>query len=196
MAAEIQFDHVTAKTCYVQVRNTVGQIWNTVGAAFEAYLTANIGDYDIAATEQGTASGSYVANMPAVVAGVYNIIAKERAGGAPAESDLTVSVGDVEWTGTIIGARSNVKKNQALAKFQFLMTDSTTHAPATGKTVTCTRSIDGAAFAAGTLANVAEVSDGDYTVDFGAGDLNGNVIVLKATAAGCDVTLERVITQP
>jgi hypothetical protein len=95
-----------------------------------------------------------------------------------------------------IKVASNVKKNQALLKFQFGMTDSTNHAPATLKTVTCTRSIDGGAFAAGTLANVTEVSDGDYVVDFGAGDLNGNVIVLKATASGCDVTLERIVTDP
>ena len=76
------------------------------------------------------------------------------------------------------------------------MTDSTTHAPKTGVTVTCTRSIDGAAFATGTLANVAELSNGIYTVDFGAGDLNGNVIVLRATGASSDDTFERIVTQP
>lgn len=92
------------------------------------------------------------------------------------------------------GVTSNVKKNQALAKFQFLMTDSTTHAPVTGKTVTVTRSIDGAAFGAGGLSAVTELSDGLYGVDFAAADLNGNVIMLKATAAGSDVTFERIIT--
>lgn len=95
-----------------------------------------------------------------------------------------------------IAVTSNIKKNQALLKFQFLMTDSTTHAPSTGLTVTCTRSIDGGAFAAGTLANVTEVAAGTYTVDFGAGDLNGNVVVLKATAAASDTTFERIVTQP
>lgn len=77
-----------------------------------------------------------------------------------------------------------------------MMTDSTNHAPATGLTVTCTRSIDGGAYAAGTLANVTEVSNGMYTVDFGAADLNGNVIVLRATAAASDDTFERIVTQP
>lgn len=102
MAAEIHFDHTTGTTCYVQVRNSVGQIWSTVGAAFEAYLTANIANYDIAATEQGTASGLYAADMPAASAGIYNIVAKERAGASPAETDVTVGVGEIEWDGTAV----------------------------------------------------------------------------------------------
>lgn len=92
------------------------------------------------------------------------------------------------------GVTSNVKKNQALSKFMFMMTDSTNHAPATGKTVTVTRSIDGAAFGAGSLSAVTEVANGMYYVDFAADDLNGNVIVLRATATGCDDTFERIIT--
>lgn len=91
---------------------------------------------------------------------------------------------------------SNVKKNQALASFTFLMTDSTNHAPAASKTVSVTRSIDGGAFAAGTLSSVTEVSAGVYKVDFAAADLNGNVIILRAVATGCDDTFERILTQP
>ena len=87
-----------------------------------------------------------------------------------------------------------VKKNTALAKFQFLMTDSTNHAPATGKAVTVTRSIDGGAFAAGSLSAVTELSNGMYLVDFAAGDMNGNVIVLRAIASACDDSFERLIT--
>ena len=105
-------------------------------------------------------------------------------------------VGSVASVVAAVATTSNVKKNQALANFEFLMTDSTNHAPATGLTVTCTRSIDGAAFGAGTLANIAEVANGIYKVDFGAGDLNGNVITLKATATGADTSFERVVTQP
>lgn len=89
---------------------------------------------------------------------------------------------------------ANIRKNQALAKFSFLMTDSTAHAPATGKTVTVTRSIDGGAFGAGTLANITEVANGIYTVDFLAADLNGNVIVMRATASGCDDTFATLVT--
>lgn len=91
---------------------------------------------------------------------------------------------------------SNVKQNQALANFGFLMTDSTNHAPATGLTLTVTRSIDGGAFAAGTLSGVAEIGDGMYKVDFAAADLNGKVVILKVTATGADTTFERIVTQP
>lgn len=91
---------------------------------------------------------------------------------------------------------SNHKKNQALSSFEFMMTDSTVHNPATGKTVSVTRSIDGGAFAAGTLSAVTEVSNGMYKVDFAAADLNGDVIILRATASGCDDTFERIVTVP
>lgn len=104
-------------------------------------------------------------------------------------------VGSVASVTAAVAITSNIKKNQALAAFEFMMTDSTNHAPATGKTVTCTRSIDGGAFAAGTLANVTEISNGIYSVDFGAGDLNGKVITLRATAASSDDTFERIVSQ-
>lgn len=91
--------------------------------------------------------------------------------------------------------RGNVRKNTAFLKFGFMMTDSTNHNPVTGKTLTCTRDImDGNGFVAGTLANVTEESVGIYRVDFGAGDLNADCIILRATAAGCDDTFERIIT--
>lgn len=100
MAAEIQFNAPTGLTCYAQVRNSVGQIWN--GAAFVAYNTANIATYAIAATEQGTASGYYTATMPAAVAGSYNVIGKQQVGGSVAESDPTVSTGSIEWDGAAV----------------------------------------------------------------------------------------------
>jgi hypothetical protein len=83
--------------------------------------------------------------------------------------------------------QTSSKKNQSLSKFEFVMTDSTNHAPATGKTVTVTRSIDGAAFGAGTLPGSAtELSNGVYYIDIPAADLNGTVVTLRATATGCD----------
>lgn len=94
------------------------------------------------------------------------------------------------------GQGPRIRKNVALSNFMFLMTDSTNHAPATGKTVSVTRSIDGAAFAAGTLGSVTEVSAGWYKVDFGAGDLNGDVIAFRATATSCDDLDITIITNP
>lgn len=95
-----------------------------------------------------------------------------------------------------VAITTNLKKNQALSNFAFLMTDSTSHNPATGKTVSVTRCIDGGTFGAGTLSAVTEVSNGQYRVDFGAGDLNGNVVTLKATATGCDDLFMTLILEP
>ena len=113
--------------------------------------------------------------------------------------NLSGSVGSV--TGAVgsvtaaVAITSNIKRNQALNGFTFLMTNSTTHAPSTGLTVTVTRSIDGGAFAAGALSAVTEVGNGIYSVNFAAADLDGKVIVLQATAASSDTTFERIVTQ-
>jgi hypothetical protein len=94
--------------------------------------------------------------------------------------------GQLDVTSGAIKIQTVSKKNQALAKFEFVMTDSTTHAPATGKTVSITRSIDGGAFGGGTLGSVTELSNGVYYTDIPAADLNGNVVTLRATASGAD----------
>lgn len=94
-----------------------------------------------------------------------------------------------------IKTQGNVKKNTALANFEFMLTDSTNHNPKTAAaSVVPTRSIDGGAFAAGTLSSVTEVAFGIYRVDWAAADLNGNVITLRVTATSCDDTFERIIT--
>lgn len=95
-----------------------------------------------------------------------------------------------------ISITTNLKKNQALAKYAFLMTDSTNHNPATAKTVTATRSLDGAAFGAGTLSAVVEVSNGMYYIDLAAGDMNANVVTLRFTATGCDDLFVTLVTEP
>lgn len=80
----------------------------------------------------------------------------------------------------------NMKKNTALANFSFFMTDSTSHNPATGKTVTVTRRLDGGAHAALTDPTVTEVANGEYRCNFSAADRNGDVMTMRATASGCD----------
>lgn len=112
--------------------------------------------------------------------------------------NLSGSVGSVTaavTVGTVNSTASNIKKNTALSSFMFLMTDSTTHAPKTGATITATRSIDGAAF--GACANsAAEVANGTYKIDLAAADLNGNNIMLRFTATGADDRNITLITQP
>lgn len=94
-----------------------------------------------------------------------------------------------------IKTQGNVKKNTALANFEFMLTDSTNHNPKTSAaSIVATRSIDGGAFAAGTLSGVTEVAFGIYRVDFAAADLNGNCITLRVTATSCDDSFERLLT--
>ena len=100
MAGELESTYATGLTCYFQLRSSTGTIWN--GAAFEAYSTAHIATYAIAATEQGSASGYYTAAMPGVAAGTYNVVMKQQVGGGVAESDPTVGVGNVPWDGTLV----------------------------------------------------------------------------------------------
>lgn len=95
-----------------------------------------------------------------------------------------------------VSLNSAIKKNTAFANFGFVMTDSTNHNPATGKTVTITRRIDNGSFGSGTLSAVTEVSNGLYRVDLGAGDLNGACITLRMTATGCDDLMIDIYPEP
>ena len=99
-----------------------------------------------------------------------------------------------EVTSTLAAGTIFIKKNTALANFMFTMTDSTTNAPKTGLTVTATRSIDGAAFAA--CANsVSEVSSGWYKINLAATDVNGTVIALRFSATGANDRDLTIVTQ-
>ena len=66
---------------------------------------------------------------------------------------------------------SNIKKNQALSGFTFLMTNSVTHVPSTTLTVTAQRSLNGAGFAPCANA-VSELSNGIYSINLAATDTN------------------------
>lgn len=92
-------------TLYARIINRAGLWWN--GTTFEAYSTANYGTYDVAMTEQGD-SGVYVADFPAGITtgGTYEVYVHLQAGGSPAEGDLIVSTGRVDWTGTAIASTS------------------------------------------------------------------------------------------
>lgn len=118
----------------------------------------------------------------------------------PTAAAVTGSVGSVIATisanvVSVAAAASNVKKNTALNAFEFIMTDSTNHTPTTGYTVTAQRSIDGAAFASCTNA-VSEISNGWYSINLSATDLNGNTIGLRFSATAADDQDILIITQP
>jgi hypothetical protein len=91
---------------------------------------------------------------------------------------------------------SAVKKNTALSNFKFLMVSNADHiTPATGKTVTAQRAIDAGAFGACTN-SVVEVTNGAYRINLSAADLNGDDIMLRFSAAGCDDRFVNIITKP
>lgn len=100
MAGEIQTADISGKNVYALVRNVAGDIWN--GSAFVSYATANLASYAISLTEQGTASAYYTGTFPALAAGVYSIVAYERAGGSPAEGDRLIAAGNLEWDGSAV----------------------------------------------------------------------------------------------
>lgn len=85
---------ITGQNIYFLVRNSVNQIWN--GAGFENYTAGNYASYPITATEQG-ATGFYVGSMPSLSTGVYNIEARQRVGGSPAQSDLFMGSETMQW---------------------------------------------------------------------------------------------------
>ena len=98
MSGELKTSYIPGQTLYFIVRTNTGTVWN--GATFEAYTAGNFANYDIAAVEQGT-SGFYIGTMPVVTAGVYSVEARVQAGGSPAQSDLSLGSGDIEWNGTV-----------------------------------------------------------------------------------------------
>lgn len=88
----------TGMDLYFHVNNSSGYLWN--GSSFEAYDAGSWTDYDVAMSERG-ASRVYAGAFPAAIeAGNYGVVIYLRAGATPAETDLPVAAGDVNWDGT------------------------------------------------------------------------------------------------
>lgn len=145
----------------------------TTAHADGGFLLVGDGEYRLDLPDAAFATGANYVDVGGTVTGMIVIGGRVR---------LT----DFDLESASVPLQTVLKKNQALANYGFVMTDSTTHNPATGKTVTVTRRIDAGSHAAGTLSAVTEVANGEYRVDFAAADLNGNVVVFRATASGCD----------
>ena len=140
-------------------------------------------------------------NVIPLVTTVTNLTNAATAGDLTATMKTSVTTAATAATPTAaavtaaVAITSNVKKNQALTAFTFLMTDSTNHQAATGLAVTGTVTINGAAPVALTNA-VTEISNGWYKVNLAAADTNGNVLGFLFTAAGADDRFITEITQP
>lgn len=191
-------DHITGltgATATVTISKEGAAFASPAGAVTEI---AN-GWYKVAANATDTNTlGEILLHATAASADPCDLIAAEVVAFNPQGVIPTVGTGanqiNVDGSGNV-PVSSNIKKNTLLNGFTFTMTDSTTHVPKTGLTVTATRSLNGAAFA--TCANaVSELSNGDYTINLAAADLNGNVVMLRFTATGADDLNVLVLTQP
>jgi len=130
-----------------------------------------------------------------------NTTVPDAAGTAPTAVEIRAEVDSNSTQLAAIKATTDnlpsaVKKNTALANFEFFMRDTADHVTGkTGLTITAERSIDGAAFAA--CANSAsEVSAGVYKISLAAGDLNGDTVTLKFTGTDADATIITILTKP
>lgn len=141
-------------------------------------------------------TASTVSDKTGYSIGVGGIITTSFAANALTSATVNQNFLDLTWSSATrtLTTVFPLKKNTARAGFQFFMVDSSDHfTPKTGLTITATRSIDGAAF--GACANSAtEISNGWYTIDLAAADLNGNNIALKFSSAGADQRNLLVVT--
>lgn len=138
MAKEIQASYWTGNTLYALLLDNSGEIYN--GAAFEAIADANWTTYDIAMSEEGTASGIYTCNMPEVDAGIYNIIIRSQEGGSPAVSDPCVGEGEIHWDGSdVVSIGSIVEDVWGYATRTLTMTAAEAVAAISGSTLTILR---------------------------------------------------------
>lgn len=115
----------SGQTVYFRLWTSFGTIWN--GSSFVTYVAGNYSQYAITATEAG-ASGAYFADMPVVTAGVFGYEALIRAGGSPAQSDLCIGTGVLDWDGNT-AAYLSATKLAATGLDSITVTD--TNAPAT-----------------------------------------------------------------
>ena len=136
------------------------------------WYAATLTQAETNADQMLVAGKSSTANVVVVGAAIFTRPANFTALGITSGGSVAVQVG--------------YKKNAAVSGLPVQMTDSTSHAPVTGKTVSVFVSIDGAAYVAATPATATEIGNGMYAVSLSAANMNGSNIGVRCTAAGCD----------
>lgn len=181
---------VDSVTTYTGNTPQTGDSFARLGAPAGASIAA-----DIAEVEGETdAIGTNVLAIPTTPLLASNYTAPNNAGIATLIAGVTVTTNSDKTGYSLAASQVPIKKNTALSGFQFPMSDSTNHLPATGLNVAVQRSIDGGAFANCTNA-ATEIGSGVYTINLSAADLNGGSIILKFTASASDTRFATLITQ-
>ena len=182
-----------------QVTLTSGRVNADMTHIATAAVSTSTAQLGVNIVNFGGAAGTFASGRPEVNASHWSgtaVATPDTAGYPKVTVKSGTGTGELSLSSGAVKIQTGMKKNQALANFPFLMTDSTNHNPLTGLTVTAQRSLDGAAFASGTIANMTEVSNGIYQCDLGAGDMNGDTVCLKFTASGADDLFVTLITEP
>jgi hypothetical protein len=197
---------------------TVSPAWETnpaSGTTYEILLTemSFISFADVRAIEGAALSTHAAGYNPADVRNVDGVaLDTHDAGSIPADVRTWIGSapnalisGRVDSNAQVVGDKTGyalanpagVQKNVALSNFQFPMYDAADHYNLkTGLTITATRAIDGAAFAA--CANSASEigTTGVYKINLATTDLNGDTITLRFTATGAEDTVISLLTEP
>ena len=151
-------------------------------------------------TERTNAVGSYYVTYTGAVTGHVKAVLTDTSGNLLPDGTFHYRLADtaaIHYPGPADRTATQLKptKNVAIPAFPFYMVSASDDiSPATGLTVTATRSLDGAAF--GACANaVSEVANGVYTIDLAAADMNGDTVTLKFTAASANARIVAIVTQ-
>ena len=179
------------------VPNVNAKTWNDLTTVALPLVPTVAGTtLDVSATGEAGVDWANVGSVTTTI-DFTNTTIKNLDGNTVQTGDSFTRIGAAGASLTAVGLAAGqlfIKKNTALNKFEFVMTDSTTHAPKTGVTVAATRNIDNAGFAS-TANTVSEVANGWYTIDFAASDLNGTVIAIRFTGTNADDLNMTFITQ-
>lgn len=188
------------------VTGAVGSVTGNVGGNVTGSVGSVVGAVGSVTGAVGSVAGNVGGNVVGTVASVVGAVGSVtgNVGGNVTGSVASVvgniggnvvgSVASVTAPVSIAASQIFIKKNSILTGFQFVMTDSTTHIPLAGLTVTATRSIDGGAF--GACANaVIEIANGWYKITLAATDTNGTTIALSFTATDADDRNLTLVTQ-
>ena len=188
----------TKKTDYVFYTSLTSQ---ASPPNFQANPTLATGDAKV--STDGGAFGN-LATLPAVTPASGRAVKVSLSAAEMNGEDIIVQLVDVtgaEWgekiihiqTGSVTLANAQgVAKNTAYSNFLFVMYD-TSGVATTGLTITATRSLDGAAFAA--CANSAtELTSGTYAINLDATDLNADEVMLRFAATGAADTFIKIKT--